>query len=137
MGNWRHMWEDTNPDSELADDYGLGVRDSLQVPSPVHLMTINCLPVGHTPVSIPEYIIQQCCLMAPLLSRRPVSGSELKGRRPRRGTGHAWYEQMPILWDGGCAGCCGGCDLHPWHVTLRWHRCGAAKCTLAHSAAIR
>ena len=34
VGNWRHMWEDTNPDSELPDDYGLGVRDSLQVPSP-------------------------------------------------------------------------------------------------------
>lgn len=37
LGNWRHMWEETNPDSEMGDDYGLGVRDSLQVHSSLHL----------------------------------------------------------------------------------------------------
>ena len=31
LHNFRSVWEETNPDSELADDYGLGVRDSLQV----------------------------------------------------------------------------------------------------------
>ena len=31
LHNFRSVWEETNLDSELADDYGLGVRDSLQV----------------------------------------------------------------------------------------------------------
>ena len=31
LHNFRSVWEETNPDSELADDYGLGVRDTLQV----------------------------------------------------------------------------------------------------------
>jgi hypothetical protein len=31
LPNWRAAWEDTTPESELADDYGLGVRDTLQV----------------------------------------------------------------------------------------------------------
>jgi hypothetical protein len=31
LPNFRKAWEDTNPASELSDDYGLGVRDSLQV----------------------------------------------------------------------------------------------------------
>ena len=35
LGNWRRMWEDTSPDSEVADDYGLGVREGLQVPQPL------------------------------------------------------------------------------------------------------
>ena len=33
LHNFRSVWEETNPESELADDYGLGVRDSLQVDS--------------------------------------------------------------------------------------------------------
>ena len=31
LGNFRRAWEETNPESELSDDYGLGTRDSLQV----------------------------------------------------------------------------------------------------------
>jgi hypothetical protein len=31
LPNFRKAWEDTNSASELSDDYGLGVRDSLQV----------------------------------------------------------------------------------------------------------
>lgn len=29
--NFRKAWEETDPASEISDDYGLGVRDSLQV----------------------------------------------------------------------------------------------------------
>ena len=29
--NFRRAWEDCGADAELSDDYGLGVRDSLQV----------------------------------------------------------------------------------------------------------
>ncbi len=31
VSNFRKAWEDTDPASEISDDYGLGVRDSLQV----------------------------------------------------------------------------------------------------------
>ena len=41
LPNWRAAWEDTNPESELADDYGLGVRDTLQVG--ICLMATFCL----------------------------------------------------------------------------------------------
>ena len=33
LGNFRRAWEETDPGSELSDDYGLGTRDSLQVPT--------------------------------------------------------------------------------------------------------
>ena len=49
LPNWRVTWEDTDPTSELADDYGLGVRDTLQVgccllaPFLFSLKPSNCL----------------------------------------------------------------------------------------------
>ena len=49
LPNWRAAWEDTNPESELEDDYGLGVRDTLQVgcclvaPFVFSLKLLNCV----------------------------------------------------------------------------------------------
>ena len=53
VGSWRHMWEDTSPDSEMADDYGLGVREGLQVPQISGLMsdTSICTPPCARPSS--------------------------------------------------------------------------------------
>lgn len=47
VSNFRKAWEDTDPASEISDDYGLGVRDSLQVRAHVsipaaHADTLHC-----------------------------------------------------------------------------------------------
>jgi coatomer protein complex subunit gamma len=41
VSNFRKAWEDTDPASEISDDYGLGVRDSLQVRTCCLLHPIN------------------------------------------------------------------------------------------------
>ena len=40
LGNFRRAWEETDPESELSDDYGLGTRDSLQVPASFGIHTL-------------------------------------------------------------------------------------------------
>lgn len=43
--NFRKAWDDTDPASELSDDYGLGVRDSLQV-SATQADIMQCILFG-------------------------------------------------------------------------------------------
>ncbi len=65
LGNWRHMWEDTSPDSEVADDYGLGVREGLQVPQPSSLMMRRACAISLLTVPSPCCMIQTSKSTAP------------------------------------------------------------------------
>ena len=47
VSNFRKAWEDTDPASEISDDYGLGVRDSLQVSSRRQSHTVSAFCNAH------------------------------------------------------------------------------------------
>lgn len=66
LHNFRSVWEETNPDSELADDYGLGVRDSLQVMS---IADAHC--TGSTDVGPAVRYVCRRCRCACIVEARP------------------------------------------------------------------
>ncbi len=64
VSNFRKAWEDTDPASEISDDYGLGVRDSLQVshshslPTKCALESPSCQPSLHFWAMISTQVIR-------------------------------------------------------------------------------